>query len=303
VQILPEPVWRARAAAHAAEVEQLSADRLARRFEGRTHPVDDFLWDYYAHRPARLARWHPGPDVGLEGASERAGWASYAVDGGGTAYLDRGPFLARRGRTVEFVRDLLTATLSRPGRFGCFGLHEWAMVYRADEDTVRHQGWPLRLGAAGTDAVVESHQLACSHVDAHRFFTREAVPRNTLRPTRETQVAMEQPGCLHAGMDLYKWCFKLAPAVPSDLTLEAFHLARDVRELDMRAAPYDLRELGYEPVPIETAQGKAAYVEAQRGFTVRSNGLRQRLLDVLDVLVTPGSPAAGRETQPAHTSW
>ena len=27
-----------------------------------------------------------------------------------------------------------------------------------------------------------------------------------------------------------------------------------VRELDMRASPYDLRELGYEPVPIETPE-------------------------------------------------
>ena len=91
-------------------------------------------------------------------------------------------------------------------------------------------------------------------------------------------------------MDLYKWCYKLAPAVPSDLTLEAFRLARDIRELDMRAAPYDLRELGYEPVRIETARGKAEYVEAQRGFTVRSNALRRRLLEAMDQLIPSGRP-------------
>ena len=266
---------------------RLTADRLARRVEGRRHPVDDFLWEYYAFRPAQLARWHPGPGVALEGAEDLADRAYYAVTGG-TAYLDAPVFLTRRGSTVEFVRDLVTATLSRPGRFGCFGLHEWAMVYRAGEEQLRHQGWPLRLGRDGTDAVVESHTVACSHVDAFRFFTPEAEPRNTLTPTRERQTEMEQPGCLHAAMDLYKWCFKLAPAVPSDLTLEAFLLARDVRELDMRAAPYDLRELGYEPVPIETAEGKADYVAAQRGFTLRSNRLRQRLLDVLDALEAPG---------------
>ena len=33
----------------------------------------------------------------------------------------------------------------------------------------------------------------------------------------------------------------------------------------MRASPYDLTELGYQPVPIETAAGKAEYVAAQRG--------------------------------------
>ncbi|MFK5633180.1 3-methyladenine DNA glycosylase [Ornithinimicrobium sp. LYQ103] len=306
MQTLPEQVWRERAAAHAAVVERLAADRLARRVEGRTHPVDDFLWDYYAVRPARLARWHPGPGVALDRAPERAGWAHYAV-AGGTAYLDRSSFLARRERTVDFVRDLLGETLSRPGRFGCFGLHEWAMVYRADEHGLRHQGWPLRLGQEGTDAVVEAHQVACSHFDAHRFFTPAAVPRNTLSPTRESQPAMEQPGCLHAGMDLFKWCFKLAPAVPSDLTLEAFLLARDIRELDMRAAPYDLRQLGYEPVRIETVAGRAEYVAAQRDFTVRSNELRQRLLamldEVLDEALPPASAPPGRRAGPAQTSW
>lgn len=192
--------------------------------------------------------------------------------------------MQRRGRTIGFVRDLLTATLSRPGRFGCFGLQEWAMVYRAEVEEVRHD-WPLRLGPEGTDEVVESHQVACSHFDAHRFFTPDATPRNTLTPSRESQLDLEQPGCLHAGMDVYKWCFKLAPAVPSDLTLDAFLLARDIRELDMRAAPYDLRPLGYEPVRIETADGKREYAEAQRAFTRRSNALRQRMIDVLDGLV------------------
>ncbi|WP_202863666.1 3-methyladenine DNA glycosylase [Ornithinimicrobium avium] len=283
MEVLQEQVWRALAAAHSAAVEQRSAGRLARRVEGRRHPVDDFLWEYYPFRPAQLARWHPGPRTGLEGAEERAGWRFYTVTGG-TAYLDAERFAQERGRTITFVRDLLRATLSRPGRFGCFGLHEWAMVYRAGEDGLRHQGWPLRLGREGTDAVVESHTVACSHFDAFRFFTPDAAARNTLSPTREGQVATEQPGCLHAAMDLYKWAFKLSPAVPGDLTLRAFELAREVRELDMRAAPYDLRELGYQPVRIETAEGKAEYVAAQRAFTVRSNALRRELLDVLDRL-------------------
>ena len=285
MQTLPEPVWRARADRHAASVEQLAADRLARRVEGRKHPVDDFLWEYYSFRPAQLSRWHPGPGVALEGAAERAGWSGYTVTGTGTAYLDTPAILARRGRAVDFVRDLLRSTLSRPGRFGCFGLHEWAMVYRADDETVRHQGWPLRLGAKGTDAVVESHQVVCSHFDAYRFFTPEAAPLNTLAPSREHQLDLEQPGCLHAGMDLYKWSFKLTPLVPGELTLRAFELAREIRELDMRAAPYDLRELGYEPVRIETPEGKAEYVAAQRAFTVRTNALRRELLAVLDVAV------------------
>ena len=104
--------------------------------------------------------------------------------------------------------------------------------------------------------------------------------RNTLTPTRETQQELEQPGCLHATMDLYKWAYKLSPAVPGELLADCFALAADVRELDMRASPYDLTGLGWAPVAIETTGGKAEYVAAQRGFTARGAALRVRLLDV-----------------------
>jgi hypothetical protein len=82
-------------------------------------------------------------------------------------------------------------------------------------------------------------------------------------------------------MDLYKWAYKLSPAVPSDLVMDCFDLAREIRELDMRASPYDLTELGYTPVPIETPQGKAEYAAAQRGFAARGQALRDRLLAAL----------------------
>lgn len=89
---------------------------------------------------------------------------------------------------------------------------------------------------------------------------------------------MEQPGCLHAGMDLYKWAVKLGPLVPGELMLDAFELARDIRELDMRASPYDLTGWGYSAVPVETPEGKAAYVAAQREFTARAQPIRAALL-------------------------
>jgi FAD/FMN-containing dehydrogenase len=164
-------------------------------------------------------------------------------------------------------------------------MHEWAMVYRQGPDDVRHGAWPLRLGSEGTDRVVETARIRCTHFDAYRFFTPAAAPLNALRPRRETTVALEQPGCLHATMDLYKWAYKLAPAVPSDLVVDAFELARDVRELDMRASPYDLRALGYEPVRIETPEGKAEYVAAQRSFADRGSVLRRRLLAALAPLL------------------
>ena len=84
--------------------------------------------------------------------------------------------LLARADTVRFIAGLLRATASRPARLNCFGLHEWAMVYRAPR--VRHGQVPLRLGTAGTDAVVESMPLRCSHFDAYRFFTEPATARN-----------------------------------------------------------------------------------------------------------------------------
>jgi len=132
---------------------------------------------------------------------------------------------------------------------------------------------------------VAAPRLQCTHVDAYRFFSRRSAPLNALRPTRATQRDLEQPGCLHAGMDLFKWAYKLSPAVPGELLADCLDLAGEIRELDMRASPYDLREHGYAPVAIETPEGKAEYVGAQRSFAARATVLRARLLGVCDTLL------------------
>ncbi len=191
-------------------------------------------------------------------------------------------FRAERASIIDFARRLLRTTAQKPAQLGCFGLHEWAMVYRSEHHGQRHEEVPLRLGAEGTDEVVESLNIRCTHFDAYRFYTPSAAPLNTHTPTRQTQVQMEQPGCLHANMDLYKWAYKLLPAVSSELLLDCFDLAWRIRELDMRASPYDLQEWGYEPVRIETPTGRAAYAKAQKGFAQEANDLRQRLLNTLD---------------------
>jgi hypothetical protein len=138
-------------------------------------------------------------------------------------------------------------------------------------------------------------QIKCTHYDAFRFYTRPARSLNLLQPTRESQVALEQPGCLHAGMDLYKWAMKLAPAVPSSLVMDCFDLASEIRRLDMRASPYDFSSLGYVPVAIETPQGRAEYAAAQRDFATRGQGLRERLLQAL-AAIDGGYSADSRES-------
>ncbi|MBU2074764.1 MAG: 3-methyladenine DNA glycosylase [Actinobacteria bacterium] len=193
-------------------------------------------------------------------------------------------YVASQRPLVEAIRRLLVATASRPAQLGCFGLHEWAMVHRASEHGTRHE-WPLRLGERGTDEVVEGHRITCTHFDAFRFFTPSARPLNTLSPGSRDREEFEQPGCLHAGMDLYKHAFRLSPMVPSELVADCFELAWDIRVLDMRASPYDLADLGLDPVRIETAEGKRTYADAQAAFAERGAPLRARLVEACDALM------------------
>lgn len=283
VIVLAETQWRARAAAHRARFDELAGPYLDRRATGESHPVIDFLFTYYGQKPAQLRRWHPGFGVGLAGARDYEGARGYHRVG--DVHTADPAFLDRRRDTVRFVAELLQATAARAPHLSCFGLHEWAMVYRTDD--VRHRQVPLRLGSTGTDAVVESMSLRCTHFDAFRFFTPDAVGRNATALTREDQVASEQPGCLHANMDLYKWCFKLLPLVDSDLLLDCFDLACAARELDMRASPYDLSDFGYDPVAIETPSGRAEYVREQLALSERANALRARLLEACERLLEP----------------
>ncbi len=279
---LSEPEWRPRAAEHRARADALTAGHRARRQRGETHAVEDFLFTYYSCSPAELRRWHPGAGIVLHGAAEERGaWRHYTTVDGTDARVDLTAYFAKRGGTVDYVERLLSATLERPPRFGCFGLHEWAMVYRMTPEELRHRSLPLRIGHRETDAVVESHPIACTHFDAYRFFTPAAGPLNELRPTRESQSAMEQAGCLHAGMDVYKWAAKLGPIVPGALLLDCLVLASDIRRVDMRASPYDVSSFGLPAIPIERPEGKREYARLQRGFTERGNGLRERILEAI----------------------
>ncbi|GIJ28336.1 hypothetical protein Vqi01_34980 [Micromonospora qiuiae] len=285
--------WSPLLAAHERRADSLTAAHRARKATGERHAIDDFLYDYYGTRPSVLRRWHPGLGVALapgpDGPAPHRQWRWYATDADGMVRFDAAAFLTDRADSVRFIHRLLSSIATRPAFTGCFGLHEWAMVYRQRDH--RHP-LPLRLGQAGTDAVVEAHQIRCTHFDAFRFFTPEAVGLNRLQPTRASQVDLDQPGCLHAAMDCHKWATKLGPAVPGDLALDCFELARDIRLLDMQASPYDLSSYGQPAVTIETPEGKAEYVARQREFSQRASQLRARLIEVCGVLLAAVEPPA-----------
>ncbi len=304
VRVLAEDEWLPHAAAHERRVDAWVRPHLDRRRRGEKHPVEDFLFDYYHHSPGRLRRWSPGLGTALAGGravGRYAGLADWRVPPDGSWAAPDPDRLVRHAGRLADVRRLLRATAGRAPAYGCFGLHEWAMVYRLPPDAVRHEQLPLRLGSAGTDAVVDEHPLRCTHVDAYRFFTGDAAPRNATTPTRAGQVRDEQPGCLHAGMDLYRWAALFTPFVASELVADCFAHARAIREVDMRASPYDLARLGYRPIRVETAEGRSEYVRHQRRFAEQGASLRRRLLTVLDGLTAScGRPVGGSGQDLGH---
>jgi hypothetical protein len=287
ITVLPEAEWLAHRPAHDARVRAWTEPHQARAGRGEKHPVHDFLFEYYRFRPSWLKRWHPGPDIVLAGGAAREflRWPEYHEVAAGVA-LNTAALAPRRRESGAWIAGLLRATAERPPQFACFGLHEWAMVYRQTPDEVRHNAWPLRFPAGELARIVEAQPVRCSHFDAFRFFTTPARPLNRLQPERATVPQFEQRGCLHANMDLYKWAFKFAPFTPSALVADCFEFAREIREVDMRASPYDFAALGFTPIRIETPEGRAEYEAHQRAFAARSQPLRARLIAVLERLLT-----------------
>src|SRR5450830_341075 len=164
LQQLTQDDWVRRETAHQERVRRYADPYLARRSAGQKHPVEDFLFTYYTLKPGQLLRWHPGAGVLLTGpaAEARSGWKYYRTpDAGERAAAGLAPetaavtvdverFLSERREALQFAGIILAGTAARPAQFGCFGLHEWAMVYRQDKFELRHEYLTLRLGSEGT---------------------------------------------------------------------------------------------------------------------------------------------------------
>jgi hypothetical protein len=268
--------WQALAATHLDRAAALLAER-------DRNPVEDFLWTYYATRPIHLTTWHPGAHVTLEDGHEYRERRGYQVTADG-ARVDPA-FISMRRQMIEETRALLVATHQRTAQHGCFGMHEWAMVYGLSDEQIRHAQWPLRFSREENMRIVDELGVRCSHYDAFRFFTDDARPINQMQPTRQLQIVMEQPGCIHANMDLLKWSLKLMPMINSDLLLDAFENARELRLLDMQASPYDLAGLGIEPIRVESPEGRAEYRDRQRALAEQSAPIRVRLINACSDLL------------------
>jgi hypothetical protein len=288
--LLPFETWTSRAKEHTALVSPITDAFLKRRELGLTHPVYDFLFTYYSCSPQKLKQWVPSFEEELiitETNREEYPWLTdyWFCINENVLSLNRERFHENMRSQTQFISELCENILQRTPRFSCFGLHEWAMVYKSPE-AIRHKGHRLRLSLEELANFVESQTLCCSHYDAYRFFTPEARPLNILNPRLETRLQMEQGGCVHANMDLYKWSTKLWPWIGSDFIAKAFLLALEGRELDMRASPYDLSEEGFQPICIETEEGRKQYQKEQQVYAERTSSLRQELQAFCKRLIT-----------------
>ena len=277
--VLGPAEWRARRSAHEARADRLVEARRERAQKGERDPVEDFLFTYYPFRFAAVRRWTPGAGVALAEADELVVDRRFLRGSDGLVRVAL-PDAAQAGR-LDFSLRLCRAVATRAAFHGCFGLHEWAMVYGQAEQR-RHGAWPLRLGAEGTDAVVRSMPVRCTHYDAFRFFTPGARPLNKLAPTLDARVDNEQPGCVHVTMDLFKWAMKAQPWVSAELAADAFELAHVARTVDMRASPYDFSAIGLKPIAIETAEGRVEYEAEQRRLSALAEPIRARLIAELE---------------------
>ena len=280
--------WRDRAERHRRRMRAITEPMRERKARREKHPVFDFLHTYYSCSLGRLERWHPGVGVALD-------LADHAMDDfgfrerhyrqeNGVVVCDA-TLLQEKGRErLRWITNLLQLTQARAPQLGCFGLHEWAMVYQGGD--IRHrESAPLRLPQAEIDAVVAQAPIKCSHFDAFRFFHPAAQPMNTLQPALHTREQHEQPGCIHVTMDLYKWSYKSLPWISSDLLWDCLQLAMQAREIDMRASPYDLSAWDYAPIMIETPEGRREYQQAQRELMASGKAVRARLIRALQQVV------------------
>lgn len=316
--------------------ERTSGDGFRRLNPG--HAVFNFLHDYYNIRGAkgarRLGRWSPGLSrVTLAGATgedvDRGTLSPVAceVHAGGVTYDAAQHFASAAPSAATpylWYHDVLAATEAAEPVLHCYCLHEWAMQYwpegapQPPSRQYQDGTMPLRVGQAEINSVIERKGVRCTHVDALRFFAPAAGPLNRHGASLERldQLRLEQPGCVHAHMDLLKIALRLSPWVPSELTADALQLALEARKLDVAASPYDASAFGIEPILIEHEAGRQVFRARQLQLMERAQPLRTSLLSAYETFLRDAfsndhlseaaeSPSAERfaTAQPGGLPW
>ena len=285
------------------------------------HPIYNFLIEYYGLKGTkgvrRLMRWSPNPGllveqtqhqqqqkqqeqysgILLEGAMEDDFSSTLHLKGAticeeGVIYSPELFFGGRQqGNNDAFYwyQSILQQTLDADPILHCYGLHEWAMQYQPDgappPPSAKYQKHlPLRVSRQVLNETVERKGISCTHVDALRFFAQPALPLNKYGGPLERidQKRLEQPGCVHATMDLLKMTLKLQPFCDAELLRSVLGIALEARELDVAASPYDASQYDVSVIPIETSEGRAEYKRRQTALMKKADPIRRELLKAYD---------------------
>ena len=239
----------------------VDAPHLARRQAGQKHPVHDFLFTYYSFSPAKLMTWQPGLAAERDGRGPRP-----------AAAADRG-----------HQDDSLVATASRPAA------HRLLRPARVGDgaphrrDPPRRPAAPRRSGhrrrrRVAPDRLLALRRLPLLHPDGAPDERAVARPR---RPggVRAAGLPARDDGPLQARV----------PALAAGRLRPRRRLLRArVGRPRGRHARVALRLhlWGFEPIKIETAEGKRAYAAHQRAFADRAAPLRSRLVEACDLLLS-----------------
>ena len=273
----------------------------------KNHPIYNFLHTYYDFSVKELTHFSPGINCLLEDVQEQditndilhpkfltqlqvestepeKSLSYYSLQKLTEHSLESSAGSRYRRRHLEFNRDDLQNTLNKQPFFGCFGFHEWAMLYSGRRDPSQskpHQKLKLRVPQETIDKLVETQGvLKCTHYDAWRFFRFESRDWNSITPiTREQQPQYEQPACIHANMDLFRYAAQIYPMIPSSLLLDALRVAIHARTIDIRASPYDATAFTEceQPICVETPEGRREYFLEQEKLYQRAKEVRQQL--------------------------
>mmetsp|Transcript_37708 Transcript_37708/g.120994 ORF Transcript_37708/g.120994 Transcript_37708/m.120994 type:complete len:350 (+) Transcript_37708:1658-2707(+) len=296
---MPLGEWRGRAKRHRERVVELLGCEPEEAAKRRTDPKLNFIFQYYyGFKAKHLLHWSPGLGVDLEPGTDdderllakRTFWRRSGSDGRLT--LDPCYYRLKPSHVeaLRSTRAILRATNREV--WNCYGLHEWAMLYRSAPKKQDHL--ELRVSQKTIDDVVEAPgALRCTHFDAFRFFDDAAKPLNLHRDLgRDRQPFKEQRACVHYNMDLFKYALRLMPFIEAELLADALSVALQARTLDLRASPYDVRAWAdpseggaMDPVPVETPAGRKLYTDLQADIVTQADPVRRRLASACDAIL------------------
>ena len=116
--------WKARKATYSARILPWVTAFRKRRERGLTHPVHDFLFEYYQCKRKLITEWHPPIAVILEGEDAQIFLSdkNYSQNQCGV-FLDPVSITEKVISRIEWIRQLIQSAQIRPSQTNCYGLH------------------------------------------------------------------------------------------------------------------------------------------------------------------------------------